>query len=205
MPAPLPIEPPIEWNAPAIRLARRLLGCVVVRRLGRVTLRARIVETEAYTGPRDEGSRAYRSRRTPSSDPMFMEGGHAYIYFTYGMHHCFNVVSDVEGVGASVLVRAAEVLAGESLMRTHRPTARSVHDVLRGPGSFCRALALDRTLNRHDLRAGRVLWIEPGPPVPARMIARGPRVGLGASCGWRDKPLRFAVRGSRAVSRPLLS
>jgi DNA-3-methyladenine glycosylase len=159
-----------------LQVARALLGQVLARRRDDgAVLRGRIVETEAYLGPHDLASHSAKGR-TARTEVMFGPPGYAYVYFIYGMHHCFNVVT---GKGAAVLIRALEPLDGLS--------AR-----LDGPGRLTRAFDIDR---RHSgLRLdGAQLWLERGSPVPARRVRRGPRVGVDYAGAWALKPYRFQV------------
>ena len=183
-------------------LARALLGRVLVHddpRAGR--LAGLIVETEAYGGADDPASHAHRGV-TPRNRVMFGPPGVAYVYFTYGMHHCFNVVCGAEGRASAVLVRALEPVAGLDAMRRRRargaagegpPAAR----VARGPGSLARALGLDRRHDGADLTRG-ALWIaDLAPRRGGRRVARGPRVGISRAAG---RPWRYWLAGSAAVS-----
>jgi len=190
----------------AERLARRLLGQRLVRLVDGERVSGIIVETEAYLGVHDLASHAARGRRTPRNEAMYGDAGTAYVYFTYGVHHCFNLVCGERGEPAAVLVRALDVDAGESAMRRMLPEARRdstpTRDLCRGPGRLCRVLAIDRTLNFVDMTSSDVAWIE---QVRTRVLSRG-RIGVSARIGvdyakeWRMKPLRFFDRASDAVS-----
>jgi len=143
-----------------------------------VRLAGRIVETEAY-GEGDPASHCYRGR-TARNAPMFLAGGHAYVYFTYGMHFCMNVVCDREGVGAAVLLRAVEPLDGIDEMRRRRPGVRD-RDLCNGPAKLCRAFDIGRAENGLDMRVPDApLRIEAGAPVPDSLVRTTPRIGLGA-------------------------
>ena len=159
-------------------------------RHGEVALR--LTEVEAYDGPDDPGSHAFRGR-TPRTEVMFGPPGHLYVYFTYGMHHCCNVVCGPEGTPSAVLLRAGEVIAGVEVARSRRPGS-SDRDLARGPARLCRALAIGLADNGTDLAAGP-LTLELGEPVPE--WSTGPRVGLR---GAPDRPWRFWVTGDRTVS-----
>lgn len=202
-----------------VTLARRLLGCTVVRQLparsGKppVRLAATIVETEAYLGPEDAAAHSYRGRRTDRNESMYGPPGTAYIYFTYGMHHCFNTICGEEGEPVGVLIRAAAPVEGLAHMRRRRAKGRRGRsrrqgplsplpdaDLLRGPARLCEALALDRRLDGHDLTAGSPLWIEPADPVPARNITACPRIGVAYAGDWAARPLRFCIAGDPHLS-----
>jgi DNA-3-methyladenine glycosylase len=178
------------YRRPALRVARALLGQVLVHDLGDRRLSARIVETEAYIGPQDLACHAAKGR-TARSEVLFGPPGIAYVFLIYGMHHCFNTVTGREGLGAAVLVRGAEPLEGLA------PSTR-----LDGPGRLCRGLEISMRQNRTSLLEAGPLWIEARPPVPAKQVVRGPRIGVDYAGPWAAKPYRLWVRGSSGVSRP---
>jgi DNA-3-methyladenine glycosylase len=157
---------------------------------------ARIVETEAYEEG-DPASHSYRGR-TARTEVMFGAPGHLYVYFTYGMHHCMNVVTGRDGEGSAVLLRAAEPLRGLDGMRARR----GVEDprlLLAGPARLTRALAVDRALDGTDLVAGHDLVVARGRRVDLDDVAVGRRIGISVGV---DRPWRFSLRGSRFVSAP---
>ena len=176
-----------------VTVARALLGQVLVRVLADgQQLRVRIVETEAYGGAEDLASHAARGP-TPRAAIMFGEPGYAYVYFIYGMYFCLNVVTESNGVPGAVLIRSAQPMAGIETLRTNRPRARSLHDLCNGPGKLCQALAIDRTLNGHDLTAGGPLYLEAGVPPSADCITATPRVGIRADSLGLQVPWRFVL------------
>jgi DNA-3-methyladenine glycosylase len=184
-----------------VAVARALLGCVLHRRLetGEV-LAARIVETEAYLGANDLASHARRGLRSERNASMYLEGGHAYVYFTYGMHWCMNVVTQEADLAEAVLLRAAEPVNGIELMRERRPKATRDFDLMNGPGKLCMALGIDRAFDGESLRGDR-LWLAPrSMPVADDEIAVSPRIGIDNSGDAAAWPLRFFLRGSRYVS-----
>ena len=154
----------------------------------------RLTEVEAYDGGNDPGSHAHRGL-TPRNEVMFGPAGHLYVYFTYGMHHCCNVVVGDEGTAAAVLLRAGEVVEGHELARSRRPRSTD-RDLARGPARLCSALAIDMQHNGVALSGGS-LTLEPGPPWPGSSVAAGPRVGLRLAA---DRPWRFWVEGEPSVS-----
>lgn len=176
-------------------MARDLLGTVLARSVAGMVLRGRIVETEAYTGQSDPGSHAYRGV-TPRTAVMFGRPGHLYVYVSYGMHFCMNVVTDTEGVAGAVLVRALEPLDGIKVMRQYRGNRPTV-DLCNGPGKLCQAFGITRDQNGLDLENGDI-WIEAREGAAAANIAVTARVGLSAGA---ELPLRFFVKDSRYVSR----
>ncbi len=198
------------FSTDAASLARGLLGAALVRTLdsGEV-LRATIVETEAYVGVRDRASHAFGGRRTPRNESMYARPGTLYVYFTYGMHHCANIVCGAPGEPVAVLLRALEPIDGIELMRSNRGSGSARGPIpdrmlCRGPGNLCRAMAIDRSLDGIDLGggAGSAVSVEISrrSPIERASIARGPRIGLGDVGSWKDRPLRFWVRGSPFVS-----
>lgn len=184
-----------------VTIARALLGCVLHRRLENgELLAARIVETEAYLGANDMASHARRGLRSERNASMYLEGGHAYVYFTYGMHFCLNVVTQESDVAEAVLLRAAEPLRGLDAIRERRPKAKKDHELMNGPGKICMALDIDRRLDGESLR-GDTLWIAPRDiQVGDGDIAVTPRIGIDNSGDAAAWPLRFFLRGNRNVS-----
>ena len=183
-----------------LEVARDLLGQVLVvpdKRGRRVA--GLIVETEAYRGPEDRASHAFNGRRTQRTETMYGIGGTAYVYFVYGMYYQFNVVTNVENVPHAILVRALEPVEGLEVIRRRR-RSRSEHELTSGPGRLCLALGIDRRLDKADL-LGEQVWIEEGIAVPARRIARGPRIGIDYAERWVNKPWRFWIRDNPFVSR----
>lgn len=190
-----------------VTLARALLGQVLVRVLEDGTrLSGRIVETEAYLGVIDRAAHSYGGRRTARNRAMWGPAGHAYLYFTYGMHHCMNVVSEGPERPSAVLLRALEPLEGLEAMRRHRAvriSAARLRDtaLCSGPARLAQALCLDRSLDGADLVAGEVLYIERGARVAPASIVATPRIGIACAGEWADKPLRFHLAGNPHLSR----
>lgn len=147
---------------------------------------ARIVETEAYLGPHDKAAHSAKGR-TPRTEVMFGEAGHAYVYLIYGMHHCLNVVTQGPGVASAVLIRALEPLSGIELP-TH------------GPGRLCKALHIDRSLNGKNL-SHRPLWIANAPALPHDAVHCGPRIGIDYAQEWVAAPLRYCIKDHPLLSR----
>jgi DNA-3-methyladenine glycosylase len=176
-------------TGPVLEVAPRLLASVL-RHDG---VAVRITEVEAYDGANDPGSHAYRGP-TRRNEVMFGPAGHLYTYFTYGMHHCANVVCGVEGVASAVLLRAGEVVEGLDVARARRGSSTD-RDLARGPARLCSALALDLTDNGLDLTRGALVL---GAPVDPAAISTGPRVGLRLAA---DRPWRFWLTGEPTVSR----
>jgi DNA-3-methyladenine glycosylase len=169
-----------------LAVARALIGVHLVHDDGRERRAGRIVETEAYLGPRDLAAHSARGR-TARTEVMFGPAAHAYVYFIYGFWNCLNVVTGPPGVPHAVLLRALEPLDG-------------LKERTSGPGLLCRALRIDRRLNGADLR-GEVLWLEPpSPGAPRARIARATRIGVDYAGEWARRPWRFFDRDSPYVS-----
>jgi DNA-3-methyladenine glycosylase len=195
--------PPGFFRRGAAEVAPELLGRYLVRRIGDETLVVRIVETEAYLGRDDRAAHAWGGRRTARNESLYLPGGHAYVYFIYGIHYCLNAVTGGAEEGGAVLLRAGEPLAGAATMAARRRLARPPRpgDLAGGPGKLCQALAVDRAFDGAPLDRGELVLAH-GEPLPLVRVCRGPRVGVGyagEAAGW---PLRFAEAGNPHVSRP---
>lgn len=187
---------PTFYRRDTERVARELLGMRLVRVLpGGEKLVGLITETEAYLGVRDRACHTFGGRRTPRTETMYLPGGHAYVYFIYGMHECFNVVTEKRGVPEAVLVRAVEPVEGVEEMRQRRGGRA---DLASGPGKLCQAMGITRALNGHPL-AHAPLWIEEPRAqnldlLRGRKFVSGPRVGVdyaGEAAAWE---LRFMLK-----------
>ena len=183
-----------------VTVARSLLGCILWRRIGRQRLAAKIVETEAYLGANDSASHARRGLRSVRNESMYLAGGHAYVYFTYGMHWCMNVVTQEADLAEAVLLRAAEPIKGVEGMRERRPKAKRDRDLMNGPGKLCAAMAIDRELDGEPLDGTR-LWLTPDTAVDEGLIAVSARVGVEGSGEAASWPLRFYLKDHPHVSR----
>jgi len=197
---PIPIS---FYRRPAETVARDLLGRYLVREVDGERLALRLVETEAYLGEPDRASHAWGGRRTPRNESLYLEGGHAYVYFIYGMHYCLNAVTGDAGIGSAVLLRAGEPVQGVERMRENRGWTREPRpgDLAGGPGKICQALAIGRELDG-VLLTRPPLCITGGEPVAEEDLVASPRIGVdyaGEAASW---PLRFSVRGHRHVSKP---
>lgn len=187
--------PPEALSGGAEQAARRLLGCRLVSRVDGRRVSGRIVETEAYLGGPDPASHARaRTGRTPRNASMFGPPGTAYVYFTYGMHWCFNVVVGEVGVPEAVLIRALEPVFGLDVMRERR--GRDV-DLANGPARLCQALGIDRRLDGHDLAREPLVLLAAAPVDETKLEVTG-RVGIREAVDW---PLRFFLAGHPEVSR----
>jgi len=201
---PLRPLPRSFYRRDADELAPDLLGRYLVRRVDGRRLVLRLVEVEAYLGLDDPASHAYRGE-TPRNRSMFGDGGHAYVYFVYGMHFCMNVVAATKGRPHAVLLRAGEAVEGEAEMverRGLKPHWRA-RDLAGGPGRLCRALGIDRELDGRSLLRGGDLALGEGEPPEMAEIVRGPRIGVDYAGDAATWPLRFGIVQSSALSNPL--
>lgn len=196
-----PVDPAAVRPLPAsfferdtVTVARDLLGKVLVSRVGETVTGGRIVETEAYLGPGDPGSHAFRGI-TPRTSVMFGPPARAYVYFTYGNHHMLNLITERDGVAGGVLIRAIEPQLGVEEMERRRG-GRPARELTNGPGKLAAALGVDLSDYGTELGAGRIVVYDA--PPPSEEIGTSGRVGL--SAGW-DAPLRFFLVGNESVSK----
>jgi DNA-3-methyladenine glycosylase len=179
----------------ALEVAPGLLGSVLRHESADGAVAVRLTEVEAYAGEEDPGSHAYRGL-TPRNEVMFGRAGRLYVYFTYGMHYCCNVVCGTEGTASAVLLRAGEVVEGVELA-CHRRRSAPGRDLARGPARLCQALGINLSHNGADLRQ-RGLTLRPAAePADPADIRTGPRVGLRHAA---DRPWRFWLTGEPSVS-----
>jgi DNA-3-methyladenine glycosylase len=178
-----------------VRVAKNLLGKHLVRVKGKTRMVGMIVEVEAYKGSDDPASHAFRGP-TPRNAPMFGEPGHAYVYFTYGNHHCLNVTTQARGTPGAVLIRAIEPLEGISLMRRLRPNVPD-SALTNGPGKLTKALGIDKSLNEVDLTEPGVLFVEDVKNEQLE-IKRSTRIGIRVG---KENLWRFYVSGNQYVSK----
>ena len=184
---------PVFLGEDATNVAQKLLGCYLIRSFGSQSIRARIVETESYDET-DAASHSYNGR-TSRTDVMFGDSGHLYVYFTYGMHYCCNVVTGTPGEGSAVLIRAVEPLDGHDALVARR--GKDGVEVTNGPAKLCQALEIDRELNGHNLQFSP-LQLATGPPLDPDAIITTPRIGISRE---REAMRRFYIRGNPYVSR----
>jgi DNA-3-methyladenine glycosylase len=196
----LPLAPAF-YARPTLRVARDLLGKILVHESAAGVTAGRIVEVEAYRGPADRAAHTAGGRRTPRNEVMWGPGGRLYVYLIYGLHHCCNVVTRGAGTPEAVLLRALEPLIGLPLMRRRRGCAKDVREsrLCQGPGNLCRALGIDLAMNGVDLVTGAVRIFE-APPLQSTRLAKSPRIGVDYAEEDALLPWRFYVRDSPAVS-----
>jgi DNA-3-methyladenine glycosylase len=174
------------FNRSTLLVARSLVGKFLVRSIDGRETAGKIVEVEAYVGPTDKACHASKGR-TPRTDVLFGPPGISYVYLIYGMYHCLNVVTEQTDFPAAVLIRAVEIDG----------------HLVDGPGRLCRALEIDRTLNRLDLTVGAHLWFEDrGEKIRVGDIGRFPRIGVDYAGNWARKPWRFRLRSGPSPTAP---
>lgn len=167
------------YNKNTLEVAKALLGMILVRKINGREIRAKITETEAYMGEDDLASHASRGR-TPRTELMFGEAGHAYIYLVYGMYHCLNIVTEKKNFPAAVLIRAASI-EGTEYKKTN------------GPGKLCKVLEIDKSLNGIDVTSGKKLWIEEGIGISNDKIKSSERIGVAYAKHAALYPWRFII------------
>jgi DNA-3-methyladenine glycosylase len=190
------------FDRPVLEVAPDLLGRILVRSTPDGPIALRLTEVEAYDGQNDPGSHAYRGR-TARNAVMFGPPGHVYVYFTYGMWHCMNLVCGPEGQASAVLLRAGEVVEGAELARKRRLSARNDKELAKGPARLATALGIDRALDGTDACAPdeTPLRILTGTPVPSDQVRSGPRTGVSGEGGDGDRhPWRYWVADDPTVS-----
>ncbi|NUT73060.1 DNA-3-methyladenine glycosylase [Pseudarthrobacter sp. C4D7] len=190
-------------SADARELAPQLLGAVLTHESRDGTVAIRLTEVEAYMGPEDSlhpdpGSHTYRGP-TPRNAPMFGPAGHLYVYFTYGMHHCTNIVCGPAGAASALLLRAGEVVDGLELARRRRPTSKIPADLASGPARLAKALGLTTADSGRDALAPPFRLDLPS--VPGGAVSSGPRVGVAGAGGSEEYAWRFWLTGDPTVSR----
>jgi DNA-3-methyladenine glycosylase len=193
------LDPSFYQRNNVVRIARELVGKGLFTRIQGKTAGGIIVETEAYSS-RERGCHAYQNRMTPRNEVMFREGGHAYVYLCYGIHHLFNVVTNQEGDADAVLIRALEPVEGIPLMMK-RMNSKNKNRLTSGPGKLTKALSIDRHLNG-ELLWSKHLWLEEtGVKTKTSDIVASPRIGIDYAGEDALLPWRFTLKGSTWVSK----
>jgi DNA-3-methyladenine glycosylase len=201
----VPLIPRDFFARPSVPVAPELLGCVLEHETAAGLVAVELTEVEAYAGASDPASHAYRGK-TARNAVMFGPPGHAYVYFTYGMHFCVNLVCLGNGSASAVLLRAGRIIAGEELARVRRTRGSAVipyRDLARGPARLCQALDIDRSLDGADVCVPesplRMRWPDASTTARSeeRKVLSGPRVGVSQAA---EVPWRFWVEGEPTVS-----
>ena len=184
---------------PTLKVAQRILGCTLVSESRGVITAGKIVEVEAYRGDIDEACHCYH-RRSERNEVMFWSPGHCYVYTIYGIHQCVNVVTEHEGFGAAVLIRALEPVEGLEVMRRRRGLKKQTHEkqLTNGPGKLCAALNINTAhLGEHFLTSKKI-WIEAGRKIPDSNIQKATRIGISKSTSL---PWRYFIKDHPCVSK----
>lgn len=189
------VLPVAFFHRPADEVARDLLGMTLVSRIRGTLTAGRIVETEAYLGATDPAAHAYRNRRHAGNVSLYGPPASWYVYLSYGIHWCANLVCRGPDAGGAVLLRAVEPVEGLAVMRRRRP-GRPDRELASGPGRLTEALAITRRLDGWLMPEASVRVVQ-GAPVPNSSVAVTPRVGITKAADW---PLRYVVAGSPWVS-----
>ncbi|MEU6390022.1 DNA-3-methyladenine glycosylase [Streptomyces sp. NPDC046939] len=187
------------FDRPVLDVAPDLLGRILVHHTADGPVALRLTEVEAYDGANDPGSHAYRGQ-TARNKVMFGPPGHVYVYFTYGMWHCMNLVCGPEGIASGVLLRAGEIIEGAESARKRRLSARNDRELAKGPARLATALSVGRDLDGTDACAPGASPVEVlhGTPVPADQVRNGPRTGVAGDGGVH--PWRFWIADDPTVS-----
>ncbi len=196
MPELVPL-PRAFYARPVLQVAKECIGKFLVHRTQQADLVGRIVETEAYRGPEDRAAHSFGGRRTARTEVMFGPPGFAYVFFVYGMHYQFNVVTTRVDAPHAVLVRAVEPLLGVRHMAERRNLPETSRELTNGPGKLCQAFAIGKPEYGADLCASDLFLAEG----PATKCARSARIGVAYAEDWAQKPWRFFDPKSRYVSR----
>jgi len=195
------ILPRAFYQQDTVKVAKDLLGKILVHDSSQGKTAGRIVETEAYRGPEDKAAHSCGGRRSARNEVMFGEKGHAYIYFIYGMYYCFNVTAGyVPGKPEAVLIRALEPVVGQDIM-TKRRGARQAKaaNLTNGPSKLCMAMGISKSQNKTDLTSPP-LYIKDAPPVPNENIVETTRIGVDYAGEWKNRPWRFYIKRNIFVS-----
>lgn len=190
---------PSFFLQPTEKVAKNLLGMTLSHRIGGQTLSGIIVETEAYLGAKDPACHTYQGHRTPRVESMYLQGGYSYVYFIYGMYHCFNVVTGSVKNGEAVLIRALEPVKGIATMYERRPAAKKDQHLASGPGKLCQALQIDKDQNALCLRTSSLKILDSREKTGA--IVAKPRIGIGDKGEATHWPLRFYLEGNSFISK----
>jgi len=203
------------YSQPTENVAKELLGKFLRRKINGNLYVGKIVETEAYLGEKDLACHTSKGM-TERNKIMFGPAGHAYIYFIYGMYHCFNVVTEKENDPCAVLIRALEPVkiidrsktgvhsleCNKSCLKQNKLSYRLKSELqLNGPAKLCREFEIDKKLNGHDLTLGKKLWIEEGEKIKPSQIKKSKRVGVDYAGIWKNRLLRFYIKDNKFISK----
>lgn len=191
----------------ALTVAEDLLGKILVRKINGITIKSKIVETEAYIGAIDKASHAYNNKRTARTEPLFHEGGIAYVYFIYGLYYCFNVISDKKDIASGILIRAVEPLDNFDYLAKVRfnkkydeLTKSQKKNLTNGPSKICMALSINKEDNYKKLYLGKDLYIENCIEETFEVV-KTKRVGIDYAEEAIEFPWRFYIKGNMYISK----
>ena len=198
------------YTRDTLLVAKELLGKYIVRRIGKRFLVGKIVETEAYIGPKDKASHSYQWKVTKRNLAEFLEGGHVYIYLCYGMYWQLNITTSENCTPECVLIRAIEPIIkskdfGNSKYQAPNPkqilnSKLRIKNIASGPGKLCKWLKLDKSFYGEDLVTSKRIWLEEGKKIPPSKIITTKRIGIDYAGKWKDKPWRFYIKNNPFVS-----
>ena len=184
-----------------VNIARELLGKVLVTDFDGDYTSGMIVETEAYAGVTDKASHAFGGRRTACTEVMYMQGGISYVYLCYGIHHLFNVVTNIQDVPHAILIRAVEPLEGIDIMMARRGKTKLQPSLTAGPGAMSMALGISTTITGYSLQESEVYIEDRGVKIPSEKIITASRVGVAYAMDDALRPYRFYIKGNSYVSK----
>jgi DNA-3-methyladenine glycosylase len=194
------LSPGFYQRKNVIRIAKELLGKVIVTNINGAITAARIVEVEAYNGEKDRASHAFGGRRTKRTEVMYGEGGKAYVYLCYGIHHLFNVVTNERDIPHAVLIRAAAPLKGITVMLNRTGKKKQDHSLMRGPGNFSKALGIYTSLTGTALSGNEIAIYDDGKRYRPNEIGISTRIGVDYAGNDALLPYRFFIKGDHNVS-----
>lgn len=184
------------YNRPTLIVAKDLLGKYLVRKVGQKELAGKIVETEAYIGPKDRAAHTHGGKITQRNKTVYLEGGRAYIYLCYGINWMLNLTTRKKGIPECILIRALEPSLEEY------GDSQELKNLTNGPGKLCRWLKLDKTFDEEDLVRSKKFWLEDrGGEIKKSQIVTAKRIGIDYAGIWAEKPWRFFLRDNSFVSR----
>jgi len=185
---------------PTLIVAKELLGKYLIRKFRKKKLIGKVVETEAYMGPQDQASHAFGGKVTERCKPVYLEGGHIYIYLCYGMYWQLNIVTERVGIPQCVLIRALEPVFKKSNFQISN--SKQLRNLANGPGKLCRWLKLDKSFNGEDLIKSKRIWLEDrGVKIKKSDIVATERIGIDYAGIWAKKPWRFYIKDNPCVSK----
>ena len=194
------LPPAFYLRKNVVQIAQELLGKLLVSVQDGQLVAVRIVETEAYAGATDKASHAYNNRRTARTEVMFGEGGQAYVYLCYGIHHLFNVVTNKADIPHAVLIRAGEIVVGERIVMHRYRSSQMEHRFGKGPGNLSKALGITTALTATSLQSDALFIADDGHRIAKTQIIATPRIGVDYAGADALLPYRFIVAGHPAVS-----